>query len=449
MKKISLIIQSILIFVVLISLVSCKSSSIPESELDVFMNAFQKHSPKPYSGTLLVYQSGETIYQQSFGYADIENNIKITNDHLFPVGSITKMITATGIMLLQEQGLLNIDDSINDYFDDEFFDPSLKIRHLLSHATEFNRDSLFKGLSDVSTQEHLSHLTTVNKNKKATDSFKYSNANYILLAIIIERVTNKPYAQFIDDEIFKPLNMNHSYVGMDEKTLTNQVLGYRISNPQPSKLTMYNLSNVIGSGNIIMSSNDLLNFVLSLKNETLLSAQSIQQMMSPQICDGVECYGFGWFMSSNLDNRFYHGGHINNSGYISYLQFDRNNDTITILLTNNEDSTAFNVVRQSINALLNDQPTIILRSENKKSLTNEEIGNIIGVYSINNVVNIEVKHENSVFYATAEDGKFYELIMLSKNEFAYKELPWITITFEEGKCIIQNISSVFEAISID
>ncbi len=413
------------------------------------MHAFDKHSPKPYSGTLLVYQSDKILFHESFGYADEKNNEKITNDHLFPIGSITKTITATAIMILQEQGMINLEDSINDVLEVDAFDESLQIKHLLSHTNQFSRDGLFKGLSSVSTQEHFDYLLNVSKNKKATETLNYSNANYILLAIILEKITNQPYAQVIQEVIFDPLNMNHSYVAMDEKIMDNQVLGYQLYDNHASELTMYNLSNVLGSGNIIMSSEDLYTFIVSFKEKTLLSASSIQQMMTKQACDELECYGYGWFVAPTNDNNVYHGGHINNSGYVSYVEVDQNKDTIVVLLTNNEDMTAYDVVRQSVVALLDDQDVVILQKESKQNYSSNDIEAIVGKYSINQAVTIEVKVIDNVFYASAEDGEFYELIMLNENKFAYKEVPWFILTFNDETCTIKNVSTVFEAQKVD
>ncbi len=449
MKKSARLLQICFLLFVILSLVSCSNTSTSNNDIAIFMQAFDKHSPKPYSGTLLVYQSDEILFHQSFGYADVNNNDEITNNHLFPIGSITKTITATAIMILQEQGMIDLEDSINDVLEVDDFDESLRIKHLLSHTTQFSRDGLFKGLSSVSTQEHFDYLLNVSKNKKATQTLNYSNANYILLAIILEKITNQPYEQVIQEVIFDPLNMNHSYVVMDEKMLDNQVKGYQLYDNDASELTMYNLSNVLGSGNIIMSSEDLLTFIVSFKEKTLLSASSIQQMMTKQACNEIECYGYGWFVSPSNNLRVYHGGHINNSGYVSYVEVDQNKDTIVILLTNNEDMTAYEVVRQSVVALLDDQETVVLQKESKQNYSSNDIEAIVGKYSINQDVIIEVKVNDNVFYASAEDGKYYELIMLEENKFAYKEVPWVTLTFNDDTCIIQNIATVFEAQKVD
>ncbi len=141
-------------------------------------------------------------------------------------------------------------------------------------------------------------------------------------------------------------------------------------------------------------------------------------------------------------------GNIGNSGYVSLVQFSVDPDYTLIYLTNNDNTTALDVVEKSIEAILLNRPYVLFQESKETSLTQEEISNYVGTYLLDVGVSIRVKHENNKLYATSENDEFFELISIGNSKFHYKDLEWITLEFSNENEIqtitIQNIDNVFQ-----
>lgn len=199
-------------------------SDIPElSGLDRrirnYMNKWQIKG-----ASLAITRNDSLLYAKGYGWADEENGIEMEPGHIMRMASVSKLITATGIMVLQDKGLLSIKDTVfgpSGILNDSLFIRTIKdrnyhkitVEHLLRHQGGFNRDPLFSS-RDVKHQLQLDHapekedfyrLVLSRRLRFIPGSWqRYSNFGYLLLSDIIEKVSGKPYEQFIKEEVLIP-----------------------------------------------------------------------------------------------------------------------------------------------------------------------------------------------------------------------------------------------------
>ncbi|MGZ4037774.1 MAG: serine hydrolase domain-containing protein, partial [Bacteroidia bacterium] len=164
---------------------------------------------KNFNGAVIVSKNGEVVYQKAFGYADKEHNIPLTDTTLFQLASVSKVITATSVLMLLEKGLIKLDDKFSDYFP-EFPYPNITIQHLLSHRSGlpnyiyFLNDLVSNKTTKLSNSEVLKLMAERQPKVylKPDKAFNYCNTNYALLALLVEKISQRPFSEFLAEEIF-------------------------------------------------------------------------------------------------------------------------------------------------------------------------------------------------------------------------------------------------------
>jgi len=210
-------------FIICIILFSCNektSKNILESQIDELLK--QEFKPDEPGGSVLVKKGNNIAFLKSYGLADLKTGEKITENTVFNTGSISKTFVANGILILEERDSLSLNDSIYKYFKD-FKNPEIakkvKIKHMLSHtsglidnrrAFEEENWDFFLTAKDKENFEPLKSADSLNF--KPGSAYQYSNPSYNGLALIIEQITNKPWQDFIINNVFKPSGMKNSKI---------------------------------------------------------------------------------------------------------------------------------------------------------------------------------------------------------------------------------------------
>ena len=224
-----------------------------------------------------VIEDNKYIFQSGYGLSNLEHDIDITSDSVFRIGSISKQFTAMAIALLEERGLLSLDDPINKYIPDLIeYDHNVTIRHLIHH---------FSGLGDyeysdypgrfvnavgeefrwgnqdyMSNQEIYSLFKSLPLIMKPETKFWYSNLGYGLLTLVIENITGVSLREFAEKEIFGPLEMNDTFFNDNVNLIVkNRADAYSLldKNKKEYVINMTNLSN-IGDGGVYTTINDFI-----------------------------------------------------------------------------------------------------------------------------------------------------------------------------------------------
>jgi len=209
----------VLIFIASLLQYSCKeNTSAKENQIDEFLNyCFENNI---FYGSVLVAEKGNVIYKDAFGYSNIETKEELTLNNSSCIGSVSKQLTSMAIMILKEQNKLSFEDKLSKYFSDFPSSNKISIRQLLNHTSGIFRYNNLSGLSngnqlidDLTNQDVFNALVEKDSLKfEPGEEYAYSNGAYVLLAMIVERVSVEPFHEFMKKNIFSPLGMNNTFV---------------------------------------------------------------------------------------------------------------------------------------------------------------------------------------------------------------------------------------------
>ncbi|UCE10341.1 MAG: beta-lactamase family protein [Candidatus Thorarchaeota archaeon] len=219
---------------------------------------------------LAVIKDGEMLYERGYGLANLEHRIPITSKSVFRIGSMSKQFTAMCIAILAEKKLLSLDDGICKYIPElPEYAESITIRHMVHHTSGIRSytDLLFLSMlaldikyADHITKEEVLEMIVRQRNPKFEpgERYDYSNSNYYLLGLIVERVSGKTLREFADENIFGPLGMEYTHYHDDCKMVVkNRAYGYTLREDGKFEILMSN-NEVVGDGAVFTTVDDLL-----------------------------------------------------------------------------------------------------------------------------------------------------------------------------------------------
>ena len=306
-----------------------------------------------FSGCILVAKDTDVLANLNLGFADYVRETHFTGDTVFYIASLTKMFTAACILLLKEQGKLKLTDSIGEYFPDYKNGQHVTVKQLLGHVSGVPNPPW--DLEVQSPNDIYEFTKGIAMEFEAGSRYSYSNQNYVLLGLIIEKISGKSYGDFLAEYIFKPLNMKYSGYMPQDENISNMAVGYDTIYPQPVAAGKINPVGAFAAGGIYSCANDLFNWSIGLFNGKVLSRESLQEMITVDRGD----YGLGIGINKlEIGGKSYttagHGGLI--PGFFS--KFERILETrhTVILLCNiteivSQDSALFSEVIDCINTV--------------------------------------------------------------------------------------------------
>lgn len=291
------------------------SNPSDEQKIDLILKEFD--SGVDPGAAVIAVKDGEIIFQKGYGLADLQKNTKINEFTNFRLASVSKQFTAMCIMILKERGKLKYENSLKDIFRDfPDYGKKIKIKNLLQHTS---------GLVDYEdmvpdTAKSQVHDLDVLRMMMSVDStyfipgerYQYSNSGYAMLAMIVEKVSGKKYADFLKENIFEPLDMNGSVAyekGISE--ISNRALGYVKTESGFKERDQSSTSAVLGDGGIYTSITDYIKWDAALYTEKLVSRRTLEEAFSAAMLnDGSRInYGFGWMPGFAQNVKFVeHGG---------------------------------------------------------------------------------------------------------------------------------------------
>lgn len=292
-----------------------------------------------------IFSAGEPLLMKGYGFANVEQQAPVTPESVFQSASVGKQFTALAIMLLVENKLLAVDESIRTYFPDspESWQP-ITVRHLLTHTSGIadyfeamgeNGIEAYDNRRDYPPDELREIFYTLPLDFVAGSDYSYSNTGYALLGFLIKRVSGQFYGDFLHDRVFKPLHMRSARVVSDTDIVPNRVAGYELVNGEIKNQTWYSPTNNTADGALYLSLRDYLAWERGLRAGALLSKAGWNAIFSATNLNSGDQYpyGFGWNVSVSQGAPWYHhsGGWLGFSVFISrYLA----NDLTIVVLTN-------------------------------------------------------------------------------------------------------------------
>ncbi len=346
-----------------------------------------------FNGSVLISEKGKVIYKRSAGYAVMETKIPNTDTTLQNIASVSKAFTSVAILQLVEKRKINLDSPVSSYIT-SFPYSEIKIRHLLSHFSglpraedfeqQYKREHPEEVLTNAKLYEHMLQRKD-SLSSRPGDRFGYNNMNYVLLAIVIEKISGLSYLEYMKKNIFVPAGMKRTYVRRPDQPNTSRYIipaawysGYvSVDSLDPTRYdTYYNLGGMLGPGNIISTLQDLYAFDQALSKGKLLSLAVLRQAWQPPVRNNGEVflgpskhtYGLGWNILYNQygDTVVFHDGNIPGVNSILYKNLTKDQ---TILWYTNATSPGFFQKIYSISNILNGQPALqILKTGKKKSV---------------------------------------------------------------------------------
>ncbi len=308
-------------------------------ELDAIVAA--RFKPQLPGVAALVTKDGQPILRKAYGLANVELNVPLQPEHVFRIGSTTKLFTATAIMLLVEEGKLALDAPVSRYLKEAppHWD-KVTVAHLLTHTSGIPNLSMDSGYWRTTARlEHTLEELIAPVRARPLDSppgtkFAYSNTGFNLLGMIIERTSGTDYFAFLNDRIVKPLGLKNTRESNDKQLIAGLVTGYR-AGPAPA-WPLAN-SNLHAAGGLVSTVDDLAAFMLSLQGGKIVSPAGVALMnTSYRLPDGMATgYGLGtWVREVNGKHLVGHGGYIFN--FYSQLEMDIDSGIIAVTLHNGD-----------------------------------------------------------------------------------------------------------------
>ncbi|MFX1538356.1 MAG: serine hydrolase domain-containing protein [Promethearchaeota archaeon] len=305
----------------------------------------------------------ETVFKREYGYADLENKIKLNGWHLFRIASHSKLFTATAIMKLYHEGKLSIDDRVSKYLpwfasekDKNLQD--IRIFHLLTHSSGITADGntahwityKFPSIEEIKEQviEGISYF-------KVSEIHKYSNFGYTLLGQIIENVSGLSYHAYIKKEILEPLKMNKTVTDVNESNITKHAIGYGVKYPgkERDKLEHAPAKVMCPATGLSSTVEDLIKFYQAhfLGNNILFPDYIKREMQRTQFKSKGVDRGLGFAIANLPDIQLVgHGGTY--PGFATQSQFIQDKKMIVVVLINAIDAQPGSVLKGIINILL-------------------------------------------------------------------------------------------------
>jgi N-acyl-D-aspartate/D-glutamate deacylase/CubicO group peptidase (beta-lactamase class C family) len=289
-----------------------------------------------------VVRNGETVKSEGYGEANVEWKVPVTPDTIFQSGSLGKQFTAAAIMALVDDGKLAVSDRITKFLPDA---PEtwreITVQHLLTHTSGIANYTAGKVdyRRDYTENELVKLAYSLPLDFKPGEEWRYSNTGYVLLGVIVRKVSDRFYGDVLRDRIFQPLGMRTARVISEADIVPNRSAGYSLEDGRLQNQEWVSPSlNTTADGALYFSLNDLTAWVRGLRAKAVLSAASWNATFSPvQLNSGRRHpYGFGWAVDWVKGyNRYQHGGSW--QGFKTHLAryvADDGNDLSVIVLAN-------------------------------------------------------------------------------------------------------------------
>jgi CubicO group peptidase (beta-lactamase class C family) len=291
---------------------------------------------RTFSGVVLIADEGRPVFRKAVGLANREWNVPMTPDAVFRIGSTTKTFTAAAILRLAEQGKLSLEDHIAEYYPAAPAAWSqITLRHLLTHTSGIpnyvETNGFIRGPARLKSSPD--DLVALVRNKPLQfppgSKFYYSNTGYVLLGMVIQKVSGKSYAQYLADAFFKPLALAHTAYDDLADATPHRVYGYWRPAGVWENARLMTPEAVDAAGALRSTADDLLAWDQALHRGGVLSPAWRQTMF---IDDG-HGYGLGSFVGTRHGHRLWdHGGNV--PGFCSAFEYYPD-DRVTVIVLDN------------------------------------------------------------------------------------------------------------------
>ena len=350
-----------LIFLILVVTASCAQAQLApdvRAKIDEAAKQVLESTGVP-SASIAIVKDGKMVYAQAYGDARVEPKLAANTNMRYGVGSISKQFTASAILLLQEQGKLKLDDPVGKFIPNLTRANEVTIREILSHTSGYQdywpQDYVMPFIAQPTTVEKiLDRWARIPLDFEPGTKWQYSNTNYTIAGVVVEKASGEPILRFLTEHIFQPLGM-HSVIDIDEThPVDTDAVGYlRYALGPPRVAPLEGKGWMFAAGELYMTPSDLAKWNISMMNQAVLKAASYKEMQTDTLLkDGVATgYGLGVEVSSVQGHRMIeHSGEV--SGFVAENMVFPDDKAAVTVLTNQDASSAAGQIAQRIAPLL-------------------------------------------------------------------------------------------------
>ncbi|HWT11342.1 MAG TPA: serine hydrolase [Allosphingosinicella sp.] len=400
------------------------------SRVDEYMEALLR--VRGYGASVLIARGDRVIVSRGYGLANAELGVANTPETVFRIGSITKPFTAAAILLLQERGRLSTQDLLCAHLADcpEAW-RAVTLHHLLTHSS---------GIANVTALPDWNALKTLPAAPAAVvarfsplplrfapgERFEYSNSNYILLGLVIERASGQAYEAFMREAVFAPLGLESTDYDHPARLVRNRAAGYSRDGASIVNAPYADMSLPFAAGALHSTTGDLLRWARALEAPGFLSQRSLEAMFTPF----RQGYAYGWGVGTLLDRR--HVGHTGGiegfSTHISRFPDER----ATVIVLSNNDAAVANVIARDLAAILFGEPYEIPSVPRQVAIDPRLYDEYVGRYEIAPGAVLTVTRDGPRLMATSGADPGAEIFPASETEFFLRVID-ARISFVRGE----------------
>jgi len=355
--------RTIIFFIILLFSTQLSFAQSKKEKMDEIMKTY--HDYNMFDGSVLVAENGRIVYEAAFGMANREWNIPNTTDTKFMIGSVSKPITALLALIQVQNGLLDLDKTIENYLPEFSGKPASKvtIRQLLNHTSGIPNYDIIKDFFPRISRQNFSREAYIKIFMDSSLAFKpgtkylYSSWGYFTLGYIMERVTGKSYAQLMKEDIFDKAGMKNSGSYYHTQIVEKRASGYDYSLGGYTSGDFRDQSNTMGTGDLYSTVEDIFKLDRAISDYSLLNKKLTDEMLAPGMRPAQ--YGFGWFnkmfkytSTDSVASNFHLGS---TEGFISFVRRIPATNSLIVILCNSAPTDFFGIT-ENLGKVLYDKP---------------------------------------------------------------------------------------------
>lgn len=310
------------------------SQNVDKKKLDDYFATLDRN--QKVMGSFAIAKGDQIVYTNAIGFADIENKIKVDDKTVYRIGSVSKTFTAVLVMKAVEEGKLKLENKLSSYFPQIKNSERITVENILQHRSgihSFTDDPDYYSYytQNITEPDLLAKIVKGGSDFEPDSKYTYSNSNYVILAMILENVYKKSYAQILSEKITKPLGLTSTKVGEKIDSKNDVANSYTLLDKKYNKSGETDMSVPIGAGSLVSTPSELLKFIIALANGKIISKVSLEKMQQYK-----ENYGLGIYpVPFNDQHGFGHNGSIDD--FLSVLYYFPESKTAFAMITNQSD----------------------------------------------------------------------------------------------------------------
>ena len=384
-----------------------------------------------FSGVVLIAKGDKVLLRKGYGMANFEQNVPNTPESVFRIGSITKSFTALSVLQLEEKGKLKVTDPASKYIPEmpKSWD-AITIHQLLCHKSGIPDFVNAKVYGDLDDSQHIEKALKEYANTPLLsppgETMRYSNAGYILLGRIIEKVSEQSYEDYLAENILRPAGMTHTAFDHLSPLVPNRANGYNFDGEFLINAKSGDSTWAAAAGALRSTIDDLYQFDRVLKSGKLFSSAvtakawtAYGHYVAPPPLPIEADYGYGWMTGEDFGHLYVgHGGWVN--GFVSQFKRYPNDDAVLIILSNIE-TASYITVSQDLTAILFGQKYTIPVERKIVHPAQDVLARYVGNYQFGPItVKISLRNGRLYAFGTGQPAPF-GMIATSDTEFYFND----------------------------